>query len=112
MRNPSWKFYGNEQDASRQDQVHKKEILIEAENGGSRVTRHSPLTGKLNSRVLPVSVETLVRWLDNEDRPHIQIAFPDMDENDREFLISGYTPEDFDFLTGSPEEEYSNYTLN
>lgn len=58
------------------------------------IGRKSPLTGQLNHREIEVTPEQLKK-LAHPDRPRIQVLFPDLGSDDREFLLSGYTPEDW-----------------
>lgn len=61
-----------------------------------RITRRSPLTGKDNTMDLDISLDQLDRW--HRRGEHIQDVFPDLTDAEREFLISGYTQEDWDTL--------------
>lgn len=58
-----------------------------------KISRRSPLTGKVNTMEIPVTDEQLRRW--KEDRELIQNVMPELTADQREFLISGYTPEDW-----------------
>lgn len=62
-----------------------------------KVTRRSPLTGKETTMDLPVTQEQL----DEVTKPVgsrrvIQQIFPDLSPAAREFILSGYTQEDWD----------------
>lgn len=46
--------------------------------------------------------EDFIRWQEGE---HIQDVWPNMSVDDREMLISGTTPEEWDMLFDAPEEE-------
>ena len=67
------------------------------------VTRRSPLTGKLNSLYLPVTVEQLHAW--RMEVVLIQDAMPALTAEEREFVQSGYTPEDWAKIFGGEDEE-------
>lgn len=69
------------------------------------VTRRSPLTGKLNSLYLPVTVEQLHAW--RMEGVLIQDAMPALTAEEREFVQSGYTPEDWAKIFGEDDEEQS-----
>lgn len=43
---------------------------------------------------LPITDQQLKRWL--EGRELIQNIMPELDNSQREFLMTGYTPEDWD----------------
>ena len=60
------------------------------------IERISPLTGKLNTMDLPITQEQIDRW-QNSDQV-IQQAFPQLNDEQREFLLTGYTQEDWDAI--------------
>ena len=63
------------------------------------VVRKSAITGIIHARDIPVTRNRLKRWLDlGHAAPHIQDAFPDLSEDDREFLVNGTTPEEWQAL--------------
>ena len=59
------------------------------------IVRRSPVTGKMNHREIEVTEEQYLSW---ENGELIQDAMPHLSDDDREFIISGCTPEDFAFL--------------
>ena len=61
------------------------------------VVKLSYLTGKQNQMVLPVTQEQISRWAGGE---LVQDVFPDLDENQREFLITGITPDEWENALG------------
>ena len=64
------------------------------------IVRKSPVTGKLNELDIDVTFDQYESWANGE---LIQDAMPNITAGEREFIVSGCTPEDFDFLF--PEEE-------
>lgn len=62
---------------------------LDESNGQVVITGQDIFSGK-PYRVGPVSRQALDQWLNGA---LIQIAFPDLSSDDREFLISGITPE-------------------
>ncbi len=64
-----------------------------------QVTKQSPLTGEINSMDLPITAEQLLDWKQNHRL--VQDVFPHLTAQQREFLISGYTPEDWEIIFGS-----------
>jgi len=56
-----------------------------------KVERTSPLTGLTNSIMIEVTNEELLRWKNGE---LIQDCFPNLTPDERQFMITGYTPED------------------
>jgi len=67
-----------------------------------RVHKQSCITGKHHSMVLPTRQGNLEHWIDTGTL--VQDAFPHFDDDQREFLISGITPEEWDETFGSEEE--------
>ena len=58
------------------------------------IFKQSPLSGKTNSRDIDVDRATLERW--EAGGILIQDAFPNLSDDDREFILSGITPEEWD----------------
>ena len=73
--------------------IHKIEHV---DDGFVRVHKQSCITGKHHSMVLPTRQGELEHW--EENMTLVQDAFPHFDENQREFLISGATPDEWDDL--------------
>ena len=67
-----------------------------------KLERKSPKTGKTNSMILNTTKEALDSYYAGEGL--IQVIFPQLNENEREFIKSGYTPEDWDEIF--PKEEH------
>ena len=57
-----------------------------------KVTRRSPLTGKVNEMDLPVTHLDFNKWYNGA---LIQDAFPHLTPSEREFIKCGYTEEDW-----------------
>lgn len=70
-----------------------------------KITRRSPLTGILNEMDLDVTHEQMNRFnLPRDQREPIQDIFPNLSDSEREFLLTGYTDEDWKAIFG-PEED-------
>lgn len=67
------------------------------------ITIQSNLTGKHNTMDLPVTAERVKYWQQSGEL--IQRVFPNLSPDQREFLMTGATPEEWDALIG-PEEDY------
>lgn len=63
-------------------------------------TKRSPITGNINSRDIDITEDQFQAWQDGE---MIQVAMSNVSADDREFIISGMTPEDW--ATMFPEDE-------
>lgn len=63
------------------------------------VTRTSTLTGIRHQRDLPVTERQTIIWA-NGTGPYVQNCFPDLSADDREFILSGITPEEWDAAFG------------
>lgn len=65
------------------------------------ITRKSPYTGLDNTLDIPVTQEQLDKW---NNGVLIQEAMPNLTPDQREFIMTGYTKEDWDAIF-SPEED-------
>lgn len=65
-----------------------------------KISRTSPITGQVNTLDLDVTDEQIRRW---ERGELIQNVMPHLSKDQREFLISGCTQEDWDTLWGKAE---------
>ena len=72
---------------------------FESTPAGCKVTRVSLFTKKSNTMELPVSQERIAAWMGGGG-PMIQDAFPDLNVDQREFLMSGATPEEWKEVFG------------
>ena len=66
-----------------------------------KITRVSPVTRRENTREIDVTEGQLAAW---KRGFKIQDVMPHLSDDDREFLMSGCTPEDWNTLF-PPEEE-------
>lgn len=66
------------------------------------VTKVSPRTGESNSMDLPVTQEQLDLYA--KGHALVQQVFPDLTPDQREFIMTGYTPEDWAAMF-PPEEQ-------
>ena len=57
-----------------------------------RIERRSPRTGKMNVMDLPITQAQLNKW---KSGMLIQNAMPNLTADEREFLMTGFTPEDW-----------------
>ena len=62
------------------------------------IKRKSPLTGKTNEMDINVTEEELEAWFSHGVL--IQVAMPDLTIEEREFIKSGHTQEDWDAMFG------------
>jgi hypothetical protein len=63
--------------------------------------KQSHMTGKFNTMEIPVTKEEVLAWM-HSDR-HIQDVFPTLSAEQREFLMTGSTPGEWNAIFG-PEE--------
>ena len=69
-----------------------------------QVTKQSIITKKMNTMELPITQEHLVIYETVGDIL-VQDAFPNLDIGQREFLISGITPDEWTKTFGDEEDE-------
>ena len=70
-----------------------------------KVTRRSPFTKKVNFMDLDITTDQIVRWDKGE---LIQDVFPHLTPDEREFIQTGITPEDWNEMVGETEEMYDD----
>lgn len=63
------------------------------------ITKTSPFSGKEHTRDINVTQQQLDNWANGE---LIQNAMPHVTPDDREFLMTGITPEEWDAAFGGP----------
>jgi len=61
------------------------------------ITRRSPFTGKVTHKELNVTQVQIQNW---ERGMVAQAAFPDLSADDREFVMTGITGEEWDSMMG------------
>jgi hypothetical protein len=66
------------------------------------VTRASSITGLTHTREVPVTEAQLNAWYDGA---RIQDAMPNLSAEDREFILSGITPEEWNTYMVSDEDD-------
>ena len=75
---------------------------LEDDSGNIRVTRTSTFTGKRNTMVLPIDVEMFRVWRSGGGL--IQNVFPHLSADQREFLMSGATPDEWAGIFGGEDD--------
>ena len=65
------------------------------------ITRKSPISGKVNSLDLPITNEQVAAW---QAGTYIQNAFPNLTPDEREFLKTGITAEEWEAMFAGEEE--------
>jgi hypothetical protein len=71
-------------------------------DGTAMVIRYSLNSGKFNKAIIKMTEEQYFTW--KNKHMLIQDALPHLDNEEREFLMTGYTPEDWAIMF-PPEEE-------
>ena len=66
----------------------------------NEVTVKTRVMGEDVEMTLPVSAERVRKYLNGEGPRFVQDAFPDLDAGQREFLISGTTPQRWNEIFG------------
>jgi hypothetical protein len=66
-----------------------------------KITRKSPLTGITRSKEIDVTIAQILAW---EEGELIQNAMPQLSADDREFVKTGITGEEWDQLFGGAED--------
>lgn len=68
-----------------------------------KVTKTSMFSGKTHTREINITPAQLERWQNGHHA--IQAMFPHLPAEDREFLMTGVTPEEWDEHMGREDEE-------
>ena len=71
-----------------------------------QITKTSIFSGNTNTMELNVTQEQLTAW---ESGVHIQVAMPQLNAEEREFVKTGMTPTEWEELFGEEEDEEDNY---
>ena len=66
------------------------------------IRKRSTMTGKLNTMNIPVTPVQFLVWC-QDGSIKVQNAFPELNAGQREFLISGTTPEEWTAAFGGKE---------
>lgn len=66
-----------------------------------KITKRSTFSGNLSTRDIDITERQLRNWM--LEGKMIQDAMPHLSADDREFLISGTTPEEWDEMIGNKE---------
>lgn len=71
-----------------------------------KLEKISVFTGKRNTMEFPDGIEArIAAWKRPGSRQMVQEAFPDLTADQREFLLSGATPEEWDEATREDDDE-------
>lgn len=80
------------------------------------ITKRSSYSQQEHTREIPITEKQYRDWLamqETDNRPHIQHVFPDLSSDDREFLLTGITPEEWDAIfPPEDEDEWEPETTN
>ena len=66
------------------------------------IKRTSPFSGELNEMNIDVTADQIKKWQEGE---LIQNAMPNISSDEREFILSGITPDEWDGMFGDDEYE-------
>jgi len=103
-------IFSTDRKANVKIQLDNYSTVIEVKEGSVYVTRPS-ITEKISTHAInsPYSAIEIALWLrrrlDREPNKMVQDAFPDMSPEDREFLMTGITPQEWKELFDDPENE-------
>lgn len=78
--------------------LQKPDYHVFGDDGDLKVSRISLFTGRRNEMTLPITRDQLFRYIKGEGL--IQQIFPDLTADQREFIQSGATPEEWNSMFG------------
>jgi len=67
------------------------------------VTKKSIISGRTNTMELDITQEQLDRW-ESVDKQLVQVAFPNLSSSEREFLMTGITPTEWNDTFGDGDD--------
>jgi hypothetical protein len=76
------------------------------------IRKVSPLTHVIHERTLNIDEDAYWAYMDGRDDRFIQDVFPDLSASDREFLLSGITPEEWEEAFGDEDDEEPDDVMN
>jgi hypothetical protein len=65
----------------------------------------SSVSGKEHEMDIPADPLKLLRWVKGDIDEHVQDYFPELNADQREFLITGITPDEWDEIFKDEEDE-------
>jgi hypothetical protein len=87
-------------------QVEKSEEDTERlsfhENGTATIIRYSLMTGTFNKATITITEAQYTSW---KNGALIQDAMPNLSKEEREFILTGYTPDDWEKMFPPEDEE-------
>lgn len=69
------------------------------------ITKKSGLTGKISNREIDITEQDYAAYLSGRHNLLIQDMFPHLSQDDREFMMTGITPEEWELAFGGAEED-------
>lgn len=69
------------------------------------ISRKSALSGEVHELEIPVDPEVYASWTDGMTIGFIQEVFPQLSADDREFLLTGITPQEWQEAFGDEEDD-------
>lgn len=81
----------------------KNEKMTFFDDGSAIIIARSPRTGKYHKAMMILTAAQYSKW--KVDHMLIQDAMPHLDKDEREFLMTGYTPEDWSAIFPPEEDE-------
>lgn len=73
-----------------------------------KITRRSPFSGKVNTLDLSITQEQIYRWQHGGEL--IQNVFPNLTPDQREFLLTGITAEEWNAVFKDRDSDRDGYT--
>ena len=72
------------------------------------VSRKDPMTGKVRSVSMNITPEQMAAY---ESGTVIQLAAPNLTADEREFILTGFLPEEFDALMADDDQEETDTSV-
>lgn len=72
------------------------------------VSRKDPMTGRIRSVSMNITPEQMAAY---ESGTVIQLAAPNLTADEREFILTGFLPEEFDALMADDDQEETDTSV-
>lgn len=81
-------------------------VFVIKDNDKCMVQRKSLISGKMQSLILPITIEQCIQYYEN--RQLVQDVFPHLSDGQREYMVTGITPIEWDTHMAETDDNISD----
>jgi len=81
-------------------------VFVIKDNDKCMVQRKSVISGKMQSLILPITIEQCIQYYEN--RQLVQDVFPHLSDGQREYMVTGITPLEWDTHMSETDDNISD----